>query len=519
MKMIVVGTGFVGLTHGAVCSEYGHEVYAYDTDKERIAAYQTGECERIEHYINEPGLASIIKENLGRYLFFCDDIASVIEGTDAIFFCVPTPPRPDGSTDLYMYVQAVDSIARLLAQRKDTRRVVLINKSTVPIGTVRQLEHVLREYQVPNVGVASNPEFLPEGDAVEKSRRPDRILVGADTQEDFLIIRRIYSQFVNHVRIRYIETTPETAEAAKYVANTLLLTYISFWNGVGARLGETFSNIRMEDLKLSVTADGRISSWGSYVSNGAGGSCFGKDIQSLIYQLRSVGQDTNLLQAVFNINEYQKTYLIERAEREAGFSFNRKTVALLGLAFKQRTNDMRDASSLRVVETLLGRGARAIHAYDPLALQEAQKLFSPEKNHLYEKISYYDSAKKALQGSDLAFISTDWEEFRGLSRTIEQTVAPPYLIIDGRRMIPDYNELVAAGFGYLAVGSPYMSPSSSKVRPMREKLDGANSDTPHTLKGDGLSPLAQRATSGLRRPGLGNGTRELCPEESNRQQM
>ena len=128
---------------------------------------------------------------------------------------------------------------------------------------------------------------MPEGDAVEKSRRPDRIVVGADTEEDFRILRRIYSQFVNHVRIRYIETTPETAESIKYVANTLLLTYISFWNGIGGRMGETFPNVRIEDLKRGVTADNRISTWGSYVSNGAGGSCFGKDIQSLIYQLRS----------------------------------------------------------------------------------------------------------------------------------------------------------------------------------------------------------------------------------------
>ncbi|MBO0779719.1 MAG: UDP-glucose/GDP-mannose dehydrogenase family protein, partial [Ktedonobacteraceae bacterium] len=360
MKIIVVGTGFVGLTHAAVCSEYGHEVYAYDIDKQRIAAYQTGEQKQIERYVHEPGLAAVIQENLGRYLFFCDDIAPLIEGTDAFFLCLPTPPKPEGSTDLSYYFKAVNHIAALLAQRQDTRRVVLINKSTAPIGTARQLEKVLREHQVPNAGVSSNPEFLPEGDAVEKSRRPDRVIVGADTQEDLQIIRRIYSQFVNHVRIRYIETNPETAEAIKYVANTLLLTYISFWNGVGARLGETFHNVRMEDLKLGVTADNRISTWGSYVGNGAGGSCFGKDIQSLIYQLRSSNQNVDLLQSVFNINEYQKTYLIERAERESGVTFNRKTVALLGLAFKQRTNDMRDSSSLKIVEALLGRGVHAI---------------------------------------------------------------------------------------------------------------------------------------------------------------
>ncbi len=460
MKIIVVGTGFVGLAHAAVVSEYGHEVYAYDIDRQKLEAYRSADPARIEHYVNEPGLSAIIAENINRYLFFVDDLEPIIEGTDAIFLCLPTPPNPNGSSDLSYYFEAVNYLAGLLARRQDQRRVVLINKSTVPIGTARQLEAVLKQHQVPNAGVASNPEFLPEGDAVEKSRRPDRVVVGADTEEDFRILRRIYSQFVNHVRIRYIETTPETAEAIKYVANTLLLTYISFWNGVGARLGEAFPNIRMEDLKRGVTADTRISTWGSYVSNGAGGSCFGKDIQSLIYQLKTAGQATDLLQSVYNINEYQKTYLIDRAIHEAGASFNQKVVALLGLAFKQRTNDMRDASSLQVVEALLGRGVREIRAYDPLAINEARRYFDPRKNHLFEKITYHTSPREALQGSDMLFISTDWEEFRGLSRTIEQAVKPPYLVIDGRRMIPDYQELVDQGYGYIAVGSPYLKPKS-----------------------------------------------------------
>ncbi len=457
MKIIVAGTGFVGLTHAATTSEYGHEVYAYDIDKTRIAAYQSGDAERIEHYVNEPGLSQVIDENIDRYLFFTTDIESIIEGTDAIFLCLPTPPNPNGSSDLSFYFDALAYIADLLAKRKDQRRIVLINKSTVPVGTARKLQDILEDHNVPNFGIASNPEFLPEGDAVEKSRKPDRVVVGADTEEDFQILRRIYSQFVDHVRIRFIETTPETAEAIKYVGNTLLLTYISFWNGVGARLGETFENVRMEDLKRGVTSDARISTWGSYVSNGAGGSCFGKDIQSLIYQFKSAGQPADLLQSVYNINEHQKTYMIDRSISEAGINFNQKTVALMGLSFKQRTNDMRDSSALKVVETLLGRGASAIRAYDPLAMREAPRYFNPDNNYLFSKISYHDSAAEAIAGSDLLFISTDWEEFRGLSTTIQQTVKPPYLIIDGRRMIPDYKVLVEHGYSYLAVGSRYMA--------------------------------------------------------------
>jgi UDPglucose 6-dehydrogenase len=460
MKVIVVGTGFVGLTHAAVLSESGHEVYAYDIDQKKIAAYSSGDRAQIERYVNEPGLASVIKETLDRYLFFIDQssIEDVIDGTDAIFLCLPTPPNLDGSTNLTYYSDAAHYLGQLLAKREDQRRVVLINKSTVPIGTARLLQRILNEEGVPNFGVASNPEFLPEGDAVEKSRKPDRVVVGADTEEDFEILRNVYAQYVKHVRIAYTETTPETAEAIKYVSNTLLLTYISFWNGVGARLGETFDGIVMEDLKRGVTSDDRISTWGSYVSNGAGGSCFGKDIQSLIFQLRQESQPYGLLKDVYDINEYQKTYLVERAVNEVGFNFNNKTVALLGLAFKKRTNDMRDSSSLKVVEALLGRGVKAIQAYDPLAVDEAKHFFNPNKNNLFEKITYHETVKDALQNTDALFITTDWEEFRGMAGTIEQAVNPPYLVIDGRRMLANYNYLTKKGYGYLAVGSKYMAP-------------------------------------------------------------
>jgi UDPglucose 6-dehydrogenase len=464
MKILVVGTGFVGLPHAAVLSEYGHEVYAYDIDEERINAYKSGEREEIERYVNEPGLSAAIAENINRYLFFTTDITDIVDGTDVIFLCLNTPPKRDGSSDLSYYLKAAHHLAELLADRQQKNRVVLVNKSTVPVGTARLLENTMKEYGVENFGVASNPEFLAQGNAINGSRRPDRIVLGADTEEDFEILRRVYSQFVNHVRIRYLETTPETAEAIKYMANTLLLTYISFWNGVGARLGEAYPNIRMEDLKVGVTADDRISTWGSYVSNGAGGSCFGKDIRSLIYQLNSSGRSTDLLQAVHNINEFQKVYLIDRAVHEANFNFNQKTIALLGLAFKKRTNDMRDSAALKVVESLLVRGVKAIRTYDPLAMEDAQRTwFNPEKNHLFERISYHNSAKEAMEGSDALYISTDWEEFRGLSRTIETTVEPPYLVIDGRRMIPDYNALVRKGYEYLSVGGALLKQNMDRV--------------------------------------------------------
>lgn len=461
MKIIVVGTGYVGLVHAAVCSEYGHEVYAYDNDQKKIEAFSTGRTDQIQKYVNEPGLAQIIRENLGRYLFFSSDIDSIFEGTDAVFLCLPTPPNLDGSTNLTFYDAAIEQLGEITANRKDQRRIVFINKSTVPIGTARHLESVMRDHEVDNFGVASNPEFLAEGTAVTQARRPDRVVVGCDHEADFKILRRVYSQFVNHVRIKYIETTPETAESIKYVANTMLLTYISFWNGVGAKIGEKMPNVKIDDLRQGVTADDRISTWGSFVSNGAGGSCFGKDIASLIYQLRHENVSTKMLEASYEVNEQQKVYLVDRAITEAGFKFNNKTVAVLGLAFKKHTNDMRDASSIKVIESLLGKGVAKIHAYDPLANEAARQVFDPTRNNLFEKIEYFDTAKDAISGSDALFISSDCEEFRGVSRTVEEVVSPPYLVIDGRRMIPDFEEIVARNYTYLAVGTMVMLPKES----------------------------------------------------------
>ena len=459
MKIITIGTGYVGLVHAAVCSEYGHDVYAHDIDREKIDAFSSGQPELIEKYVNEPGLVNIIRETLGKSLHFSDDLESIIEGTDALFMCLPTPSNIDGSTNLTFYDAAAQSIAEVLAGRKDKRRLVLVNKSTVPIGTARHLEGIMQSHGVENFGVASNPEFLAEGTAVADARRPDRVVVGCDGEQDFNILRRVYSQFIHHVRIKFIETTPETAEAIKYVANTMLLTYISFWNGVGAKIGEKMPNVNIDDLRLGVTSDDRISTWGSFVSNGAGGSCFGKDISSLIYQMRLVNVSTKMLEASFEVNEYQKVYLIDRAITEGGFKFNNKIVAVLGLAFKKHTNDMRDASSIKVIESLLGKGVAAIHAYDPLANETAAEVFDPSKNVLFEKIKYFDTAKEAIAGSHALFISSDCEEFRGFSRTIEDTVKPPYLVMDGRRMIPDFNELVSKSFTYLAVGSMLMAPA------------------------------------------------------------
>jgi UDPglucose 6-dehydrogenase len=491
MKILVMGTGFVGLTHAAVCAELGHDVIAYDVDEARIADYASGAPEAIERHVNEPGLAACIAAHLGINLRFtaapevlaetlgagaCAGTCAAVPA-DVVFLCVPTPAQPNGATDRTFHLAAVRQIAVFLARRVSLARVAVVNKSTVPIGTTRLLGQILREHGARNVGAVSNPEFLPQGNALAAARKPDRVVVGADAEEDFLLMRRVYAGIAGpsprsaggsardasagarsgQGGVPYLETTPETAEAIKYASNALLFTYISFWNGVGARIAEGFSNVSMDDLRAGVTSDERISGWGAQVGIGAGGSCFGKDIRSLIHQLESVASSAELLESVHRINELQKVYLVQRAAAEARFDFAGKSVAVLGLAFKQGTNDMRDSAALRVIDCLLARGASSVRAYDPVVdARTARRWLDPQRDPMFERVSYHDSAEEALQGSHALFIATDWSEYRGIGGLLREVVKPPYLIIDGRRMIVNASDLVSRGYSYLPAGGPLL---------------------------------------------------------------
>jgi UDPglucose 6-dehydrogenase len=475
MKILVMGTGFVGLTHAAVCAELGHEVVAYDVDATRIAAYASGEPGAIERHVNEPGLAESIAAHLGENLHFIASPSALAEalgaggtraGAEVVFLCVPTPAQPNGATDRSFYLAAARQVAALLARRPSQARVAVVNKSTVPIGTARLLAQILREHGAHGAGAVSNPEFLPQGRALAAARTPDRVVIGADTEEDFLLLRRVYARMAGPAPrnarpgagdIPYLETTPETAEAIKYASNALLFTYISFWNGVGARIGERFPNVDMDDLRAGVTADERISAWGAQVGIGAGGSCFGKDIRSLIHQLESAACPVDLLEAVHRINELQKVYLVERAAAEARFDFAGKTVAVLGLAFKQGTNDMRDSAALRVIDALLARGVAALRAHDPVVSEvTARRWLDPRSDPMFERVSYHDSAEEALRGSQALFIATDWSEYRSIGGLLREVAQPPYLVIDGRRMLVNASDLVSRGYTYLPAGGPLL---------------------------------------------------------------
>jgi len=455
VKIGVVGTGFVGLTHAAVTAMYGHNIIGYDSNITKVEAFNSGEKFSIEKYVSEKNLAEIVKKQLDtKRLSFSSSPESLID-RELLFLCLPTPYKSNGESDLSYFFQAADTIASVLLKRDNQDFILFVDKSTVPIGTARKLSNYLTSKGLTNFDVASNPEFLPEGDAVNSAIHSHKVVVGANCSESFKLLRRSYSNFVDNPG--YIETNPETAEAIKYASNGLLFSQIVAWLSIAGKIGEAFPEADFDVMKKGIIADKRIAEWGSYLSAGAGGSCFRKDALSTIFQLKSKGVESSYLELINNINEHQKYYLIERAENEAAYNFNMKNIALLGTAFKQGTNDMRESNVLEVVPRLLMRGVEEIRVYDPLALDEAKRIFDSNKNQNYSRLSFHNNVKDALMGTDVMYIATDHQEFRSIGDAILSTTKNPYLIIDGRRMISSdsVDDLISNGKSYLPIGGTF----------------------------------------------------------------
>jgi len=441
----IVGVGFVGLTHAAVMAVFGHKVVAYDLNKEKIKAFNSRKKENIERYIFEKNLSDMIIEQKSR-LTFTTDPKSLID-CDILFMCLPTPYKETGESDLSFLFSAADTIADILKDRQEF--VLFVDKSTVPIGTANKLHLFLQSKGLKNFDVASNPEFLPEGDAVASALHSHKIIVGANRAESFKLLRIVYSGFSNMPG--YIETNPETAEAIKYASNTLLYSQIVAWQAIPGKVGEAFPEVNFDIVKKGMLADSRIASWGSFISAGAGGSCFKKDALSLAFQLNSKDTDASFVTLINDINEQNKINLIHKAEKE-GYNFKNKVVAILGVSFKRETNDIRESNALQVIPLLIRLGVKELRVHDPLALEEAKKYFSKET-----KLKYYMKAEDALKGSDATFIATDHREFRALGKAIETLTHKPHLLMDGRRVIPvcEVDTLLSKKISYVAVGSAF----------------------------------------------------------------
>ncbi len=464
MNVLYIGGGFVGACSAAVSADSGHNTLVYDIDEKKVENLGSCDRDKIEACLFENGLAEMLirnKENIK----FSSDYNNVIEFLDCVevvFMCLPTPEKnyESGESDLSYYYAATEKLAANLSKRnggKQEKYVVIINKSTVPIDMVDETRRIMENFKVVNFGAVSNPEFLVEGKAIEGSIHPDRVLVGASSQKDFDIIRRLYQRFSNSSSIKYIEVNPKEAAAAKLAANYILFNKVVATYEVVGRMCEIFNGIKFENIRAALTSEPRIGSWGFYNSVYAGGSCFIKDALSLAHQMEEAGANANYVRQTLNSNTFQRDHFFSRAQKEANFDWKDKNVAILGVAFKQDTNDIRNSAAIDIVEHLINCGVETVRIYDPAAMLMFKNMLDPIKNVHYEKIVYFDNEIDALRGTNAVLILTDWPKFRAVGDVIMENCKTPYLIMDGRRMIADqFEKLSDLGYDILAVGSPFI---------------------------------------------------------------
>jgi UDPglucose 6-dehydrogenase len=438
MKITVIGTGYVGLVSGTCLADVGNDVLCLDVDANKIRILKEGGIP-----IYEPGLEAMVKKNVaaGRLRFTTDIEEAVAHGV-LQFIAVGTPPDEDGSADLQYVVAAARNIGKHMTDYK-----VVVEKSTVPVGTADKVRAAIAEElkargnQTP-YSVVSNPEFLKEGAAVEDFMKPDRIVLGAEDARAVELMRELYAPFQrNHERLIIMDV--KSAELTKYAANAMLATRISFMNEL-ANLAEKLG-ADIELVRKGIGSDPRIGFHFLYPGVGYGGSCFPKDVQALIRTAGEAGQDLQVLQAVEDANEAQKTVLPAKIVKRLGADLTGKTVAIWGLAFKPNTDDMREAPSRVLIADLLARGAR-IQAYDPVSTHEAQRVFGDEP-----RISYANNPMDALNGADVLAIVTEWKEFRAPDfEAIKDRLRMP-VIFDGRNLY-DPATPRKAGLEYFAIG-------------------------------------------------------------------
>ena len=438
MKVTVFGTGYVGLVTGACLAEVGHRVMCVDVDEAKIEGLKKGVLP-----IYEPGLEPVVRENYaeGR-LLFSTDAREGVQFADVIFIAVGTPPDEDGSADL----QYVLAVAGTVAQHMETPKIV-IDKSTVPVGTADKVKARIAEGLgarglALDFHVASNPEFLKEGAAVADFMRPDRIVVGTDSEHVREAMRELYAPFNrNHERIIFMDI--RSAELTKYAANAMLATKISFMNEM-ANLAERLG-ADIESVRLGIGSDPRIGYHFIYPGCGYGGSCFPKDVQALERTAQQVGYEAELLQAVESVNYRQKSRLFEKISRHFGGDLAGKTIAVWGLAFKPQTDDMREASSRVLMEALWAAGAK-VRAYDPEAMDETRRIYGER-----DDLALVDHQDEALDGADALAVCTEWKPFRVPDFDVMAGRLNNRLIFDGRNLY-DPDALAASGFVYYGIG-------------------------------------------------------------------
>ena len=430
MKIAVVGTGYVGLVVGACFAENGNDVICVDNNASKVRSLKRGKVP-----LYEPGLQELVDRNQAeKRLTFSTALSRAVRASQIVFIAVGTPADEDGAADLKHVLDVARSVARAM-----NGYMVIATKSTVPAGTAARLRETIRRETTHPFSVVTNPEFLKQGAAIDDFMRPDRVVIGAEDEKAAAMMRALYAPFTRTgAPIMVMDCA--SAELSKYAANAMLATRVSLMNEM-ANVCELYG-ADVDDVRKAIASDRRIGSSFLFPGIGYGGSCFPKDVKALISFSRDKGYNTEILRAVDQVNQTQKGRLVEKLKRHFG-SLKGKTIALWGLAFKPRTDDMREAPSINVIEGVLASGGK-IQAYDPQAERTARAIFGA-------KIDYVSHGYEALKGADALAIVTEWNEFREPDFARMRALMREPVIFDGRNLFTN-TQMSAEGFTYYSIG-------------------------------------------------------------------
>ena len=441
MKLAVIGTGYVGLVSGTCFAEMGNHVVCVDNDQDKLKKLNAGEVP-----IYEPGLDILFHRNVEKKrLVFTDDLKSAVNENDVIFLCLPTPQGEDGSADLKYVFAVAESIGKILQKAGDKNFKVIVNKSTVPVGTSRSVTDILKKYGIVKFDVVSNPEFLREGFAVDDFMKPDRVVVGARNEKSFEMMRALYEPFVRQGNPIY-EMEPESSEITKYAANSYLAMRITYMNELANFCEKVGANVDM--VRKGMGADTRIGKRFLFPGIGYGGSCFPKDVNALIKTADDYESPMRILKAVDDVNKAQKLILVKKVLQQFGMDIKGKKFAIWGLAFKPNTDDMREAPSIYIIRELVRLGAKVV-AYDPAAIENA-------KFYLKDTLEYSQDQYGMLKDADALLMLTEWNEFRNPDFEKISYLLKNKIIFDGRNIF-EVKKMEELGYVYHSIGRKTIS--------------------------------------------------------------
>ena len=431
MNLSIIGTGYVGLVQGACFADTGNNVICMDTDAKKIDSLN----KRIIP-IYEPGLEELVKKNVQyKRLLFTTSLETAVHKSDIIFLCLPTPPSEDGSADLSYVLGVSERIAELAESTK-----TVVSKSTVPVGTIDKIRQIMKQKAKHTIELASNPEFLKEGSALQDSLKPDRVVIGTRSPRVRAQLLELYEPFVRTGNPIHV-MDERSSEMTKYAANAFLATKISFMNELANFCEEVGADI--DSIRKGIGSDPRIGKLFLFPGVGYGGSCFPKDVRALKRTAEEYGRELTILQAVENVNDNQKRVLVKKLSRHYKDNLKGKTIALWGLSFKPQTDDIREAPSLVIIQELLAAGA-IVRAHDPIANALVEPLFRG-------KVKFFDNSYDTLKDADALLVVTEWNEFRGPDFSRMKKLMKKPIVFDGRNVF-DPQEMREKGFTYYSIG-------------------------------------------------------------------